>query len=88
MDTAEVVVGVYRQADHCRQTSFGAIHIRGDWLAEVVSGVEPQRVAGVEFYPCVQAETRSRAIARLVNLLRCIAHTPRIRIVEQELAVR
>ena len=88
MDTAEVVVGVYRQADHCRQTPFGAIHIRGDWLAEVVFGVEPQRVVGVEFYPCVQAETRSRAITQLVNRLRRTAPPPRIRIVERELAGR
>ena len=74
MTACDITVRVRHEPERSRQTGDFAISIPDNWHAEVVSGVHPRCVAGVDFYPCADACTRSEAVAALVGALRDAGH--------------
>jgi len=80
MTVCDITVRVRHEPEHSRQTGDFAISIPENWHAEVVSGVHPCCVAGVDFYPCADARTRSEAVATLVDSLRDAGHKGNIHV--------
>ena len=76
----EIVIEVHCDPERRRHTRLCTFNLPVNWHAEVVSGVPPSRVGGVQFFPAADANTREEAVRALVDELREEGHAGHVRI--------